>query len=169
MLITGPSGAWKTTLLSLIWGLILPQSWNILYHLDMSLRDRLFWYAFIDGPFFENLSMKENILFLENFLSIQIDREYYQYLIQYFEIDTLEDTRVISLSSGQRERVNFVRALVHHPSVVILDEPGANLDNRLFLKLYNFIEKHSEDRDTTFAMVSHDPRFASVATKHIEL
>ena len=168
-MITWPSGVWKTTLLSLIGGLVSPQSWNIEYDLDMNLRDRLFWYAFIDGPFFENLSVKENILFLEHFLSLQIDRGYYQYLIQYFEIDTLEDALMISLSSWQRERVNFVRALVHHPSIVILDEPGANLDDRLFLKLYNFIQQQSHDKNITYVIVSHDSRLVELATKYIEL
>lgn len=47
---------------------------------------------------------------------------------------------MISLSVGQRERVNFVRALVHKPKVVILDEPGANLDAHLFMKLIEYIQ-----------------------------
>lgn len=47
---------------------------------------------------------------------------------------------MISLSVGQRERVNFVRAFAHKPKVVILDEPGANLDAHLFAKLVEYIQ-----------------------------
>lgn len=65
----------------------------------MRLRDRHIGYAFIDGPFFENLSALENILFLENFTPIQIDREYLTELCSYFEINDLLNIAVISLSS----------------------------------------------------------------------
>ena len=86
-------------------------------------RDRGFGYALIDGPFFETLTVLENILLLENFAGIQIDRAYLQELLEYWEIDSLISQTIISLSVGQRERVNFVRSLVHRPKVVILDEP----------------------------------------------
>jgi ABC-type multidrug transport system ATPase subunit len=69
------------------------------------------------------MTVVENILLLENFAGISIDRGYLQELLEYWEIDMLVSQTVISLSVGQRERVNFLRALVHRPRVVILDEP----------------------------------------------
>lgn len=74
---------------------------------------------------------------------------------------------MISLSVGQRERVNFVRALVHNPRVVILDEPGANLDAHLFMKLIEYIQ--TSKWKISYIIVSHDNRFIPIATQHIEL
>jgi len=166
-LITGPSGVGKTTLLSLIWGIISPQSGEIQFDPILLSRERWFGYALIDGPFFETLTVLENILLLENFSGIQIDREYLQELLEYWEIDILISQTMISLSVGQRERVNFVRALVHRPKVVILDEPGANLDTHLFTKLLNHIK--NSKWDTSYVIVSHDSRFLPIATEYIEL
>lgn len=77
----------------------------------------------MDGPFFEQLSVCENIFFLEHFTDIRIDESYYQYLLSYFELEDFEQNAVIHLSVGQRERVNLIRACVHKPKIVLLDEP----------------------------------------------
>ncbi len=166
-LITGPSGVGKTTLLSLIWGIVQPQSGVIEYDPVLLPRERWFGYALIDGPFFETLSVMENLLLLESFSGLTIDHAYLQELIEYFEIEPLVTQSVISLSVGQRERVNFVRALAHRPSVVILDEPGANLDAHLFAKLIAHIQR--SDTNTTYVIVSHDARFLPIASEHMSL
>lgn len=168
-LITGPSGVGKTTLLSLLGGIVWVQSGRIEYDSALLPREKWFGYALIDGPFFETLSVRENIILLENFSNLLIDRVRYRELLEYFEIDMFENTPMISLSAGQRERVNFVRALVHRPQVVILDEPWANLDSHLFDKFISFIQKEKKDSKTTFIIVSHDNRFIQIASQHIEL
>ncbi len=168
-LITGPSWVGKTTLLSLVWGIVKPQSGSIEYDPILLPREYGFWYALIDGPFFESLTVMENILLLESFSWSKIDRSYLQELLIYWEIDWLATRTVISLSVWQRERVNFVRALVHRPKVVILDEPWANLDRHLFDKLLSIIQKDTQDNGTAYVIVSHDSRFIQIASEHIEL
>ncbi len=167
--ITGPSWSGKTTLLSLIWGIIKPKTGSIQYNSLLIPRDVWFGYGLIDGPFFETLTVRENVFLLEGFANIQLDREYYKELLHYFELDAFELTPVISLSAGQRERVNFVRSLVHKPSVVILDEPGVNLDAVLFEKLISCIKDTSMKNHTAFVIVSHDPRILPLATNLIQL
>jgi NitT/TauT family transport system ATP-binding protein len=108
-LILWPSGVWKTTLLSIIGGIIKPTNGNTYYDPCLFPREKWFGYWLIDGPFFETLSVKENIFLLENFANSKIDRKYYRELLEYFELETYEMMSLISLSAGQRERVNLIR------------------------------------------------------------
>ena len=167
-LITGPSGIGKTTLLSLVGAILPPQAGNITYNPVLIPREHGFGYAFIDGPFFENLSVRENVLLLQSFSDAPIESSFVDELLHYFEISTLQSMPLISLSAGQRERVNFVRALVHKPKVLILDEPGANLDARLFEKLLLSIRNLQKEQQTAFVIVSHDSRFLDIASMRIE-
>jgi ABC-type multidrug transport system ATPase subunit len=52
----------------------------------------------VDGPFFEDMTVQENILFLESFSKIQIEKKYYEELLEYFEIKTLENQTLRTLS-----------------------------------------------------------------------
>lgn len=81
----------------------------------------------------------------------------------------LEQKPLISLSAGQRERVNFIRAHLHRPKAIILDEPGANLDAHLFNKMIACIQKNREDHQTAYIIVSHDMRFNELSTQYLEL
>ncbi|MBP9779531.1 ATP-binding cassette domain-containing protein [Candidatus Gracilibacteria bacterium] len=168
-LITGPSGVGKTTLLSLIGGIMKPKKGGIKFDQSLLPRDTGFGYSFIEGPFFENLSVRDNVFLLEHFSQVIIDRVYYRELLNYFELDSLEGHLLTSLSAGQRERVSIVRSLVHKPKIVLLDEPGVNLDDRLFNKLFDYILLEKNEYERTFVIVSHDHRYIPLATKQISL
>jgi len=107
--------------------------------------------------------VEENILFLESFSSIEIERAYYQELIEYFEISELTGRSARTLSVGQRERTNIVRAFVHQPKIVILDEPGSNLDEALFQKTFAFLEKQARE-NATQKNISISPPKPSLST-----
>jgi ABC-type multidrug transport system ATPase subunit len=168
-LITGPSGVGKTTLLSLIGGIMKPKMGWIKFDQSLLPRDTGFGYSFIEWPFFENLSVRDNILLLEHFSHVIVDRVYYRELLNYFELDSLEWHLLTSLSAWQRERVSIIRSLVHKPKIVLLDEPWVNLDDRLFNKLFDYILLEQNTNERTFVIVSHDNRYTPLATKQISL
>ena len=168
-LITGPSWVGKSTLLSLIGGITPVKIGSIKFDDVLLPREQGFGYSFIEWPFFENLSVRDNIFLLEHFADVTIDRAYYMELLRYFELDMIESQSLISLSAWQRERVNIVRSLVHKPRVVLLDEPGINLDARLFDKLIARIKYEKKKDKRAFVIVSHDRRCISLATNQILL
>ncbi len=167
ILISWPSGSWKTTLLKLIWGVLQPTSWKIqignLSEIELQKeRFHIFGYAFVDGDFFESMSVRDNILIFSETLSLQIDKDWYKELLAYFEMEGFEHVSLQKLSAGQRERINLIRAFVHKPKILLLDEPGSHLDKLLQKKLIEFITRYQKVHNATLIVSSHggfDPAF----------
>lgn len=164
--IYGPSWVGKSTLLEIIGNIRKPSNGKIFFDSSLSDRQKDFWYSFVGGPFFEEMTVRENILFLEFFSKITIDRDFYGELLEIFEIKNLENLSVKNLSAGQRERVNMVRAFVHKPKIVILDEPGSNLDARLFEKTLQFLKNQ---KNSVICVATHHHEYREIATKIITL
>lgn len=161
----GPSWSGKTTFLKIFWKLLEPHNGDIIFDKILNNRQENFWYSFVDGPFFENLTVKENILFLENFSNIRVDTKKYKEMMKFFEMERHEQNPVKNLSVGQRERVNIMRAFVHHPKLIIIDEPGSNLDERMFEKLFTFLEKEKQSKQCAILIATHDERYKKIANK----
>lgn len=115
------------------------------------------------------MTVRENILFLENFSDISINSEKYHEMLAFFEMKTFENSVMKSLSVGQRERVNLIRACVHSPQIVILDEPGSNLDERLFDRVFSFLEREKQSQKNAIILATHHPKFRELATTTLTL
>lgn len=160
ILISWPSWSGKTTFLKLLGGIIAPSSGTIkigtipLTDLEKK-RFSIFGYAFVDADFFEQMNVWENIRIFSEILGAPIDTDWYSELLEYFELTEYELAPVCELSAGQRERVNLIRAFVHQPQILLLDEPGSHLDEALQSKLIRFITKYHEEHNATLIISSH--------------
>ena len=143
-----------------------PSNGTVIFDPSLTDRQKNFGYSFVGGPFFEEMTVRENILFLEFFTKIIIDRRFYEELLEIFEIKNLENLSVKNLSAGQRERVNIVRSFLHKPKIVILDEPGSNLDARLFEKTLQFLKNQ---KNSIICVATHHHEYREIATKIITL
>ncbi len=73
------------------------------------------------------------------------------------------------LSGGQRQRVAIARALVGHPQLVLADEPTAALDSQSGREVVDQLQKLAREQGTTVLVVTHDPRIHDIADRIIHL
>ena len=134
----GPNGAGKTTCFYMIVGLIENDSGSIrlnqktISHLPIHLRARLgIGYLPQEASVFRNLTVEQNIyaiLELRKDLDIPTRKQMLENLLEDFQIEHLRNNEGISLSGGERRRVEIARALANQPDFILLDEPFAGVD-----------------------------------------
>lgn len=134
----GPNGAGKTTCFYMIVGLINNDAGTIhlndksIDHLPMHLRARLgIGYLPQEASVFRSLTVAQNImaiLQLRKDLDKAARNQMLEQLMEEFQIEHLRDTDGISLSGGERRRVEIARALANQPEFILLDEPFAGVD-----------------------------------------
>jgi putative ABC transport system ATP-binding protein len=181
ILVHGPSGSGKTTLLKIIAGLERPDKGSVIvdgYELTMLdeeglalIRNTIVGYIPQDYGLIEEFSVWDNVEM--PLLIAGTPREKRESavkeILEYVGIYSRARALVNKLSGGERQRVAIARALVNTPSVLLADEPTANLDwenTRIIMDLFKRIR---EDFNTAIIMVSHDPRIIDYADKLIFL
>jgi putative ABC transport system ATP-binding protein len=90
-------------------------------------------------------------------------------LMEELEIKDLADKRPNAMSGGQQQRVAVARAIVNNPSVVLADEPTANLDSKTGSKLLDLMEKMNKEKNITFIFSSHDKQVIDRAKRLVIL
>jgi ABC-2 type transport system ATP-binding protein len=98
----------------------------------------------------------ENLLVFANLFSIDNPKDKIKELVKYFEVSDLLGQRYWDLSSGQKTRVNLIKAFINDPELVLMDEPTASLDPDIADKTISFIEETREKNDTSILYTSHD-------------
>jgi lipopolysaccharide export system ATP-binding protein len=134
----GPNGAGKTTCFYMIVGLIENDSGTIrlnqkpISHLPMHQRARLgIGYLPQEASVFRNLTVEQNIyaiLQLRKDIDKPTRKQMLESLLEDFQIEHLRGNEGISLSGGERRRVEIARALANQPGFILLDEPFAGVD-----------------------------------------
>lgn len=134
----GPNGAGKTTCFYMMLGLIQPDAGKILLNnhnitnLPVHTRAKLgIGYLPQEASIFRKLSVNDNILAIletRNDLTPLERESVLESLLYEFRISHIRHTMGISLSGGERRRVEIARALAHEPKFILLDEPFAGVD-----------------------------------------
>jgi molybdate transport system ATP-binding protein len=161
--IYGASGAGKTTLLRILSGLLSPERGKITVGSEVWLdterkinrptQKRNTGIVFQDYALFPNMTIRGN---LEYALIKGQDKKIVDELIEVMELNQLSNRYPDTLSGGQKQRVALARALVRKPTVLLLDEPLAALDNDMRAKLQDHILQVHKRYNLTTILVSHD-------------
>jgi putative ABC transport system ATP-binding protein len=86
-----------------------------------------------------------------------------------FGLKGLEDRRPNTLSGGQQQRISIARALVKKPTLVLADEPTANLDSHTATEIMELMKRMNEHYGTTFIFSTHDPLVMEYANRIVPL
>ena len=133
----GPNGAGKTTTFYAIAGLVIPEEGSVLLNgkditfLPMYRRAKLgMGYLPQEASIFRGLSVQDNILSIAELWETDKDtqHEILNELLNEFAISHLRKSPALSLSGGERRRVEIARCLASNPQYILLDEPFAGID-----------------------------------------
>lgn len=172
----GPSGSGKTTLLNMIGCLDHPTAGTLrILDTDVAMLDRRsaaefrgehLGFVFQDFNLIPVLTAFENIeypLIMVQRWPAKERRSRVQGLLEATGIEEQADKRPDQLSGGQKQRVAIARALVTKPSIVLADEPTANLDHETAYRIINLMKKLRDEFGTTFIFSTHDPKIMAEA------
>lgn len=159
LVIIGPTGSGKTTILNLIAGMIKPGSGSIILDgLDITslpVESRRIGYVFQTPSLFPHLDVYENIIFGLPRRKRQQKSLHVKRLLDDLGISHISDRRVQGLSGGEMQKVSLARMLAVEPRIVLLDEPLAHLDPPTRRKLRLELRKILKAQNVPAIYVTH--------------
>ena len=168
--LVGPSGSGKTTLLNIVGGLdsvsdgeisVLGQSIKETTHEQRALiRRKYMGFIFQSYNLLPVYSVYENIEFplILNKIDKTERREKVMQAIEWVGLSDKVDSKPNQLSGGQCQRTAIARAIVHEPSLVLADEPTANLDSENSHHIMEIMQNLNENLKTSFIFATHDEK-----------
>lgn len=179
--LVGPSGSGKTTLLQLIGLLDQPTSGTIYIHGQdatrlnrnqrADMRKGKIGFIFQFFALIPTLTAYENVE-LPLLLNGMKPAERRARVMEMLEAVGLSDRahhRPDQLSGGQQQRVAVARALASNPSMILADEPTANLDSENGKQVMEIMQKLNRETGVTFVFATHDPRVIKYARRVVTL
>jgi putative ABC transport system ATP-binding protein len=177
--IMGPSGSGKSTLLHCIAGLDTLSSGSA-YIGDARLGDlndrqltllRREKVGFVFQAFnlIPTLDASENITLPLDIAGRDVDRGWFDTIVDTMGLRDRLTHRPAELSGGQVQRVAAARALVSRPEIVFADEPSGNLDSKAAEELMRFLRRAVDEYGQTIVMVTHDPKVAAYSDRVVFL
>lgn len=170
VVILGHSGSGKTTLLSLIGGLTIPDSGEVLISgidnwqqsdEDLSdMRNSTIGFVFQFASLIPTLTALENVLLPLSFG--KSPRGDYQQALDILELVGLKDKAnsfPAQLSGGQQRRVAIARAFINQPDIILADEPTGDLDEETENEILDIFRSYNE-QGMTFVVVTHNTHLA---------
>lgn len=136
----GPNGAGKTTIIRIIMGILGADEGEVYYqgHPITRLESRRFGYLPEERGLYQKTRLRETLIYLARLKGLaQPDAaSRVDLYIERFELQAYAHKNIQALSKGNQQKAQFIAAVVHRPSVVILDEPFVGLDpvNQIVLK-----------------------------------
>jgi putative ABC transport system ATP-binding protein len=179
--LAGPSGSGKTTMLNIIGGLDRADSGKVVVDGNAleamnqselaSLRLHNVGFVFQAYNLIPVLSALENVEFVMLLQGVPAKerRERARAILDDVGLEGKYDRRPAELSGGQQQRVAVARAIVSNPSIVLADEPTANLDSKNGRGLLEMMQEMNETKKVTFVFSTHDHMVMDYARRLVHI
>ncbi|HBG74728.1 MAG: hypothetical protein A2X25_11895 [Chloroflexi bacterium GWB2_49_20] len=175
VLIMGPSGSGKTTLLSMLGALLKPTEGEI--HLNGTIisalsekhlpdiRLKQFGFIFQDFNLLSALTALENVSIVAELAGMKgvAARKKSAELLADLGLAGRLNFLPEKLSGGEKQRVAIARALINNPTLILADEPTANLDSKIGHEIMRLLRQIAKEQNRSVVIVSHDQRIKDIA------
>ena len=154
----GPNGAGKSTFMKIITGYLPPDSGEVLINGNVVTTESLNYkkdigYLPEHNPLYPDLYIKEFLEISAGFYGLKNVKKRVAEMIELTGLGIEQHKKIRALSKGYRQRVGLAQALIHDPSILILDEPTTGLDPNQLEEIRNLIRMIS--REKTVILSSH--------------
>ena len=179
--LVGPSGSGKTTLLNIIGGLdsatggnvsVLGHSMDNTSHNERAkIRRKHMGFIFQSYNLLPVYTVFENVelpLILNNIDPVEREKKVTQ-AIEWVGLNEKRNSRPADMSGGECQRTAIARAIVHEPSLLLADEPTANLDAENSHNIMNILSKLNSEISTSFVFATHDEKIMGYLRRIIHL
>ncbi len=179
--ITGESGSGKSTLLGIMGGVLRPDSGSVtvggtdvasLSEKDLAkMRRTRLGYVYQFFNLIPTMTVRENIL-----LPLVLDKkkasdykQKFDELVEFTHLAAVLDAYPDTLSGGEQQRVAILRALIHDPEVILLDEPTGNLDSENAHAVMTLLKDLNQKYGVTVVQVTHSEQGAAYGNRVITI
>ena len=160
----GPNGSGKTTTFNLLTGVLEADSGEVLYNGEniVGLKPYQIFNRGISRTFqitriYREMTVFENMLSASSMkIPVREARERAEHLMEFVTLTKLRGEYGGNLSYGQQKLLEFARALMTDPDLILLDEPAAGVNRTLLNNLLDHIHQLQEDQGKTILIVEHD-------------
>ncbi len=179
--LVGPSGSGKTTLLAMLGGLLTPSEGSLtIGGVDLGtiggarlarFRREKVGFVFQGSNLLPYLSARRNLLAVAEIsgTSRRLAQNLADRLLEEMGLGAKAGAYPAEMSGGERQRVAIARALMNDPTLILLDEPTANLDTSRGRQVVEMLVTEVRQRNKTALMVTHDQRMAEYATRILSI
>jgi ABC-2 type transport system ATP-binding protein len=172
----GPNGAGKTTLISMLCSLFKPDTGSILIDGFNTLSEsgkskQVIGVVPQEIALYPKLTAYENLLFLGHMYGIETSelKKRIRENLQILGLESNKNQQVKTFSGGMKRRVNLIAGLLHHPKLLILDEPTVGVDIQSKTAIIDHLKKLNSEKGMTIFYTSHHLEEAEDFCSHIAI